>query len=122
MNFCLNSDMKLDFTKIGDLPTQNCCIMGFTWLLYTIILENGKNEVSIIMTLTTPGCMMGDHMASDIKQKLENLDEIEEAKVTITFDPPWEPSMMNDEAREKLGFNNSQESKEKSDNIDVDWD
>ena len=44
MNFCLNSDMKLDLTKIGDLPTQNCCIMGFTWLLYTIILENGKND------------------------------------------------------------------------------
>ena len=44
MNFCLNSDMKLDLTKIGDLPTQNCCIMGFTWLLYTIILENEKNN------------------------------------------------------------------------------
>ena len=56
------------------------------------------------MTLTTPGCMMGEHMANDIKQKIETLDEVELAKVTITFDPPWEPSMMNDEARKKLGF------------------
>ena len=108
---CYDPELPIDLWNLG--------------LIYEISsneLENGKNEVSIIMTLTTPGCMMGDHMASDIKQKLENLDEIEEAKVTITFDPPWEPSMMNDEAREKLGFNNSQESKEKSDNINVDWD
>ena len=80
-------------------------------------LTSGKNEVGIIMTLTTPGCVMGEHMANDIKQKLESLDEIELARVAITFDPPWEPSMMNNEARKKLGFNDK---KEDSNNIDTD--
>tara|TARA_Y100000748_G_C15206340_1_gene375580 strand:- start:141 stop:491 length:351 start_codon:yes stop_codon:yes gene_type:complete len=95
---CYDPELPIDLWNLG--------------LIYEINyneLENGKNEVGIIMTLTTPGCVMGEHMANDIKQKLESLDEIELARVAITFDPPWEPSMMNDEARKKLGFNNKKE-------------
>ena len=92
---CYDPELPIDLWSLG--------------LIYEISskeLENGKNEVNIIMTLTTPGCMMGEHMANDIKQKLENLDEIQLAQVAIVFNPPWEPSMMNDEARKKLGFDN----------------
>ena len=78
--------------------------LGLIYEINATVLKNKKNEVNIIMTLTTPGCMMGEHMASDVKQKLESLKEIEAANVTITFDPPWEPSMMSDSARQKLGF------------------
>ena len=95
---CYDPELPIDLWSLG--------------LIYEINyneLKSGKNEVGIIMTLTTPGCVMGEHMASDIKQKLESLDEIELARVAITFDPPWEPSMMNDEARKKLGFNNKKE-------------
>ena len=53
---------------------------------------------------------------------MESLDEIELAKVSITFDPPWEPSMMNDEARKKLGFDSNKDVKKESNDIDVDWD
>ena len=95
---CYDPELPIDLWSLG--------------LIYEINyneLKSGKNEVGIIMTLTTPGCVMGEHMANDIKQKLESLDEIELARVAITFDPPWEPSMMNDEARKKLGFNNKKE-------------
>ena len=94
--------------------------LGLIYEINAKQLKNGKNEVGIIMTLTTPGCMMGEHMANDIKQKLENLNEISVANVEIIFDPPWEPSMMNDEARKKLGFDNKQP-EEKKPEIDTDW-
>ena len=106
---CYDPEIPIDLWSLG--------------LIYEINakeLENGKNEVGIIMTLTTPGCMMGEHMANDIKQKLEILDEISAASVEITFDPPWEPSMMNDEARKQLGFDKKTKDAE-PDNIKPDW-
>ena len=45
MNFCLDSNLKFDLSKIYELPTENCCIMGFTWLLYTTIIENENNDL-----------------------------------------------------------------------------
>ena len=68
------------------------------------------------MTLTTPGCTMGQYMSDDIKSKIENIEGINKATVEVTFDPPWEPEMMTDEARVQLGFS----IKEDSDNKD-DW-
>ena len=106
---CFDPEIPIDLWSLG--------------LIYEInskALDNGKNEVGIIMTLTTPGCMMGEHMSNDIKQKLESLDEIESANVEITFDPPWEPSMMNDDARKKLGFD-KKITPNKSENIQTDW-
>ena len=76
-------------------------------LIYDITIDkanNDKSDISITMTLTTPGCSMGEHMAEDIKMKLKKNSKINSANVNITFDPPWNPSIMNDEAREKLGF------------------
>ena len=103
---CYDPELPIDLWNLGLIYEINCSE-----------LKSGKNEVGIIMTLTTPGCVMGEHMANDIKQKLESLDEIELARVAITFNPPWEPSMMNNEARQKLGFNDK---KENSSNIDTD--
>ena len=47
-------------------------------------------------------------MAADIKTKVSSLDGVEETIVDVTFDPPWNPEMMTDEAKEKLGFSPSQ--------------
>ncbi|NOZ03103.1 MAG: metal-sulfur cluster assembly factor [FCB group bacterium] len=66
--------------------------------------EDGKADVNIVMTLTTPGCGMGQYMARGIKAKLESLEEVQQAFVQITFDPPWRPAMMTAEAKRKLGF------------------
>ena len=103
---CYDPEIPIDLWSLG--------------LIYEITseeLKNGKNKVGIIMTLTTPGCMMGEHMSNDIKTKLESLNEIDSANVEITFNPPWKPSMMNDEARKKLGFEKPAEKDQK----EADW-
>jgi metal-sulfur cluster biosynthetic enzyme len=56
-------------------------------------------------TLTAPGCGMGGMIAGQARQRiLDNIDSVEEATVDLVWDPPWEPSMMSEEARQKLGI------------------
>ena len=90
---CYDPEIPVDLWSLG--------------LIYDIDIkesDNNKSDVSITMTLTTPGCTMGSYMAEDIKMKLSAIDEVNSSEVDVTFDPPWKPEMMNDEAREKLGF------------------
>ena len=62
-----------------------------------------------------------EQMANDIKNKLENLDEINQACVEVTFDPPWNPEMITDEAKEKLGINLSSPQERKEPTINTEW-
>lgn len=64
----------------------------------------GKRAAAIQMTLTAPGCGMGDVLAQDIQKRLEKLTQIASAKVEVVFDPPWNQSMMSEAARLQLGF------------------
>ena len=72
------------------------------------------------MSLTTPGCTMGQHMAEDIKAKVSAMQEIGSVDVEVKFDPPWKPEMMTDEARKKLGFDNPV-SKSNQPKIETSW-
>lgn len=76
-------------------------------LIYGIeITENGK--VNILMTLTAPGCPIGDTIAYEIKDKLMQIDGITDVDVEITFEPPWTLDRITEEGREVLrtyGFN-----------------
>jgi metal-sulfur cluster biosynthetic enzyme len=95
---CFDPEIPIDLWSLG--------------LIYNIkISENssGNSDVNIIMTLTTPGCSMGNVMAMDIKSKLEMNNSIDMAEVEVTFDPPWAAEMMSEEARVKLGFPASSE-------------
>ena len=65
---------------------------------------DGRREVSIKMTLTAPGCGMGDVLAQDIATKLEKLSGVGKANVEVVFDPPWNQEMMSEAARLQLGF------------------
>lgn len=67
-------------------------------------LEDGGYAVTIDMTLTAPGCGMGDVLAQDARSKVASVPEVEEVDVEIVFDPPWTPDRMSDEARLELGF------------------
>ena len=90
---CFDPEIPIDLWNLG--------------LIYSIQISqnsNGNYNVHIIMTLTTPGCTMGNVMSGDIKSKLEDNPFIDEAIVEVTFDPPWSPDLMSDFAREKLGF------------------
>jgi metal-sulfur cluster biosynthetic enzyme len=56
------------------------------------------------MTLTAPGCGMGDVLVSDVKTKALSVPKIAECDVELTFDPPWTREMMSEEAQLNAGF------------------
>jgi probable FeS assembly SUF system protein SufT len=78
--------------------------LGLIYDLEIDQLEDGGHAVSIDMTLTAPGCGMGDVLAADAKEKVAAVPDVEEVDVEIVFDPPWTPDRMSDEARLELGF------------------
>ena len=88
--------------------------LGLIYKIDIIPKANNKHDINILMTLTTPGCTMGQYMADDIKSKLEKIHNVDKALVEVTFDPPWEPEMMNDQARDKLGFSKQNDNNQKS--------
>jgi probable FeS assembly SUF system protein SufT len=67
-------------------------------------LSSGARGVDIEMTLTAPGCGMGDILAADVQQRIMEVPDIEQVKVDLVFDPPWNASMMSDEARLQTGM------------------
>ena len=106
---CYDPEIPIDLWNLG--------------LIYDIDItttENNKNDVKITMSLTTPGCTMGQHMADDIKNKVKTLEKINDIEVTVTFDPPWTPEMMTDYAREKLGYD-PVKTKSIDQKINVEW-
>jgi probable FeS assembly SUF system protein SufT len=64
----------------------------------------GTRRVAVKMTLTAPGCGMGDILVDDAKDKIERIPTVSEACVELTFDPPWNPSMMTEAARLQTGM------------------
>jgi probable FeS assembly SUF system protein SufT len=64
----------------------------------------GGRQVFVKMTLTAPGCGMGDILVNDIKGKLQKIPTIEDAQVELTFDPPWNQSMMSEAAQLQAGL------------------
>jgi probable FeS assembly SUF system protein SufT len=66
--------------------------------------EDGKRDVSIDMTLTAPGCGMGEILVADVRDKLGVIPTLGETKVELVFDPPWNPALMSDEAKLQTGM------------------
>jgi metal-sulfur cluster biosynthetic enzyme len=56
------------------------------------------------MTLTSPGCGMGDYLAEDIRLKISNLPNVSKVNVDVTFDPPWNYDMMSEAAKLETGM------------------
>jgi len=76
-------------------------------LIYSCkLLDNGKSgsDVEVKMTLTAPGCGMGDMIANEVKQKIEGIPGTAEVKVELVWDPPWDRAMINESARLQLGM------------------
>lgn len=67
-------------------------------------LPSGGRSVLIDMTLTAPGCGMGNVIASDVWQRVMEVPTVEEAHVEVVFDPPWDASKMTEEARLQTGM------------------
>ena len=71
-------------------------------LIYNVEVDGEK--VAVKMTLTAPGCGMGTMIAADAKEKIMALDGVSDATVELVWDPPWNPSMIKDEAKQRLGI------------------
>ena len=66
--------------------------------------DDGKRVVDVSMTLTAPGCGMGDILVDDVRSKLELVPSIDRVNVELTFDPPWNQNMMSEVARLETGM------------------
>ena len=69
-----------------------------------ILFINKKSEVKIIMTLTSPSCPVAESLPEEVRLGVEKINGVKSAEVEITFEPPWEKSMMSEEAKLELGF------------------
>jgi probable FeS assembly SUF system protein SufT len=66
--------------------------------------ENGDRIVDVKMTLTAPGCGMGEVLVQDVRDKVEIIPTVKRADVELVFDPPWNQSMMSEAARLQTGM------------------
>ena len=62
------------------------------------------NQIDIVMTLTSPGCGMGDYLAEDVRSKILTLPNVSKVNVEVTFEPPWNYDMMSEAAKLETGM------------------
>jgi FeS assembly SUF system protein len=72
-------------------------------LIYDVFV-NEDNHVKVLMTLTTPNCPVAETLPLEVEDKVRSIEEVAEAKVELTFDPPWTRDLMSEEAKVELGF------------------
>ena len=72
-------------------------------LIYDIDVDDYDN-VEITMTLTAPNCPIADSILQEVKDKVSAIEGTKRVDVILVFDPPWDKSMMSDEAKLEIGF------------------
>lgn len=66
--------------------------------------ERPGAKVAVLMTLTAPGCGMGQVLVDDVRSRIERLPSVTDVEVDLTFDPPWNQEMMSEAARLQTGM------------------
>jgi len=82
----------------------NIVDLGLVYRCEVIPLGNGERTVQVDMTLTAPGCGMGEILVADAQEKIAIIPTIANVTVQLVFDPPWNQAMMSDEARLQTGM------------------
>ncbi len=93
MKTCFDPEIPVNIVDLG--------------LIYECRVErdaDGRRQLDIQMTLTAPGCGMGDILVEDVRSKLELIPTTGEVNVEMVFDPPWNPAMMTEAARLEVGL------------------
>ena len=90
---CYDPEIPVDIVNLGLVYRCDVKPMG-----------NGKRSVSVDMTLTAPGCGMGDVLVQDAREKIAVIPTIADVTVELVFDPPWNVGMMTEEARLQTGM------------------
>ncbi|MEA2481511.1 MAG: hypothetical protein QOJ07_3433 [Thermoleophilaceae bacterium] len=84
----IDPELGLDFVELG--------------LIYEIEVEDP--EVRVTFTLTSPGCPIGPQVSEQIEEFVSELDGVEKVSSNMTFDPPWTPDAMSEDAKFALGY------------------
>ena len=82
----------------------NIVDLGLVYACNVTPLGNGQRAVNVDMTLTAPGCGMGEILVQDAQEKIAVIPTVADVRVQLVFDPPWNQSMMSDEARLQTGL------------------
>ena len=72
-------------------------------LIYDVFV-NEDYDVKILMTLTTPNCPVAETLPLEVEEKVKSLNDVKDAEVEITFDPPWSQDLMSEEAKLEVGM------------------
>jgi FeS assembly SUF system protein len=72
-------------------------------LIYDVFV-NENSDIKVLMTLTSPNCPVAETLPVEVEEKIKTLEEVNNAEVEITFDPPWTQDLMSEEAKLELGF------------------
>ena len=84
----IDPELGLDFVSLG--------------LVYDVEVE--ETDVYITFTLTSPGCPIGPQVTEQIEEFVGEVPGVEEVRPHMTFDPPWTPDKMSEDAKFALGF------------------
>jgi probable FeS assembly SUF system protein SufT len=82
----------------------NIVDLGLIYECNVKVNEDGSRVVDVKMTLTAPGCGMGEVLVQDVKDKIEQIPTVKEARVELVFDPPWRREMMSPAAQLQTGM------------------
>ena len=82
----------------------NIVDLGLIYRCEITTMPNGQRSVNVDMTLTAPGCGMGEILVQDAQEKIAVIPTVADVMVELVFDPPWNQSMMSDEARLQTGL------------------
>lgn len=73
-------------------------------LIYKVDIDQENHKVTIDMTLTAPGCGMGPVLVGDVEYRVSLVPNVNRVEVELIFDPPWDRSMMSEEAQLETGM------------------
>lgn len=82
----------------------NIVELGLVYQAEVIPLGKDGHHISIVMTLTAPGCGMGPVIVAEVEEKIRKIREVKDVKIELVFDPPWDRDRMSDEAKLQLGL------------------
>ena len=73
-------------------------------LVYNVDIANDTGQVDITMTLTALGCPMAGEVIDEVQTRVSEVENVTSCKVNMTFDPPWSPDRMTEDAKWELGM------------------
>ena len=82
----------------------NIVDLGLIYLCKVTPREDGGKNIDVDMSMTAPGCGMGNVLKADVESKLSRLPEVKAVNVQVVFDPPWNAGRMSEAAKLQLGF------------------